>query len=159
VGAAVTDVRRAAATVDSMRTNRSTLGAAVLLVGALALLVGCGGSSEDGEGEGTTSTTAATTTITTAVPGPTVTTDPPTTEGPPSSDTTAPSGSVAPTTVPLLVPGQPCTAGSDPDCIDPFSDGVYVYLVGGAACMSSPVGGPMCADLDGDGRAGYPDRG
>jgi hypothetical protein len=138
--------------------TRSSFAAAVLLVGALALLAGCSGS-EDGRDAGTTTTTAATTTVTTPVPGPTVTTDPPTTDRPPSSETTVPNGSVPPTTVPNLVPGEPCTAGSDPDCIDPFGDGSFVYLIGGAACMSSPVGGAMCADLDRDGRAGYPDRG
>jgi hypothetical protein len=58
-----------------------------------------------------------------------------------------------------LVPGQPCSPGSSPDCISPESDGQYVYLIGGAACMASPIGGPMCTDLDGDGNAGYPDAG
>jgi hypothetical protein len=32
-----------------------------------------------------------------------------------------------------------------------------VYLIGGAECMASPIGGSECADLDGDGHAGYPD--
>jgi hypothetical protein len=74
---------------------------------------------------------------------------------PPATQTT---GSTPVTTVPL-VPGQPCTPGSSPDCISPGSDGQYVYLIGGAACMASPIGGPMCSDLDGDGNAGYPDAG
>jgi hypothetical protein len=63
------------------------------------------------------------------------------------------------TAEPGQTPGEPCAEGSSPDCIDPFGDGDFVYLLGGADCMDSPIGGPACADLDGDGYAGYPDRG
>jgi hypothetical protein len=56
------------------------------------------------------------------------------------------------------VPGQPCTPGSSPDCIDPEGDGSYVYLLWGADCMAI-FNGPLCSDLDGDGKAGYPDSG
>jgi hypothetical protein len=142
-----------------MQTRRAKIGITALLFGALALAAGCGGSSESGGDDGTTSTTAATTTVTTPVPGPTVTTAPPATSTPPTTGAPSPSTSVPPTTVPGLVPGQPCAPGSSPDCIDPFGDGAYVYLIGGGACMASPIGGGMCADLDGDGQAGYPDRG
>jgi hypothetical protein len=142
-----------------MRMRRAKIGITALLFGALALAAGCGGSSESGGDDGTTSTTAATTTVTTPVPGPTVTTAPPATSTPPTTGAPSPGASVPPTTVPGLVPGQPCAPGSSPDCIDPFGDGAYVYLIGGGACMASPIGGGMCADLDGDGQAGYPDRG
>ena len=43
--------------------------------------------------------------------------------------------------------------------VDPDGSGQYVYLIGGAACMAGPLAGPLCSDLDGDGRAGYPDSG
>jgi hypothetical protein len=141
-----------------MRPNRSTLGAATLLVGCLALVAGCGGSSESGDDNGTTTSTVAVT-VTTPIPGPTVTSEDTVADPPAPTGSSVPDGSVPPTTVLLLVPGQPCVAGSDPDCIDPFADGDFVYLVGGAACMAGPLGGPACADLDGDGRAGYPDSG
>lgn len=57
-------------------------------------------------------------------------------------------------------PGSACELGSDPDCIDPDGDGDGTYLIGGAECMAALVDAPsLCADLDGDGRAGYPDSG
>jgi hypothetical protein len=141
-----------------MRTNRSSIGVVLLVAGALALLGGCGGSSDDGDGDGTTTTTVDQA-ASTSVPGPTVTSETPATDPSATTESTPSNGSVPPTTVPLLVPGQPCAPGSDPDCIDPYADGQFVYLIGGADCMASPIGGSMCADLDGDGRAGYPDSG
>jgi hypothetical protein len=108
----------------------------------------------------TPSTTAPPTTVapqTSPVPtdpAPPETTAPPATEPP---TTEAPT-----TTAPALVPGQPCTLGSDRDCIDPEADGTGVYLLGGGDCMAAigPDADGMtggCDDLDGDGYAGYPD--
>ena len=130
-----------------MTTNRSTVGALVLLVGSVALVAGCGGS----DGGGTATTTAAPTTVST-----TSSTTAPTTAVDGAQTTTS---STPVNTLPVLIPGQPCTPGSDPDCIDPEGIGEYVYLIGGAACMAGPLGGPTCSDLDGDGYAGYPDSG
>lgn len=88
------------------------------------------------------------------------------TDVPASSTTAPPEPSSPPTTEPPTAttqpagwPGAACEPGSHADCIDPEGDGTYVWLIGGADCMASPVGGPMCADLDGDGHAGYPDQG
>ncbi len=137
------------------------IAAVVLGIGSLALVSGCGSSSNgESDGSGTTTTTAPTT-MTTPIPGSTY---PPSTQvtgstpGTGSAGSTLPGQTVPPTTVPL-VPGQPCTPGSSPDCISPEGDGQYVYLIGGAKCMASPIGGPLCSDLDGDGNAGYPDAG
>jgi hypothetical protein len=59
---------------------------------------------------------------------------------------------------PTLAPEKPCTPGSSPDCDDPLGDGSYVDRLGGAASLTDPfIGGPVCSDLDGDGRAGHPD--
>ncbi len=63
-----------------------------------------------------------------------------------------------PPPAPALLPGQPCSLGSDYDCIDPDGDGQGVYLIGGGDCMAT-IGGGLCSDLDGDGYAGYPDSG
>jgi hypothetical protein len=141
-------------------TTRSVLVPLALGMASLALVAGCGSSSSGSPG---TTTTSAATTMTTPIPGSTY---PPATQvtgSTASTATTASNGSGPPTTVPTtgasLVPGQPCTPGSSPDCISPEADGQYVYLIGGAACMAGPLGGPMCSDLDGDGRAGYPDAG
>ena len=76
-----------------------------------------------------------------------------------SSTTSAASTTPAP---PSTVPpyGSPCEAGSHPDCIDPDGDGEHEYLRGGEDCMKAfPVDSGLCSDLDGDGRAGYPDSG
>ena len=136
----------------------------LLICGALvapAVLTACGSEGSDG-GSGSTATTVIGSTSTSEV---TTTTDdapsvPPSAASTPRMTapfTVPPSTS---TTAPALVPGQPCTPGSSPDCIDPLGDGSYVYLLGGAACMADPIiGGPLCSDLDGDGNAGYPDSG
>jgi hypothetical protein len=127
------------------------------MVTALALALAaaaCGGSSSPEEVATTTTTAAgapagtAETTATTAADITTTTTMPP--------DTTAP-----PTTAAQpLRPGDRCPLGSDPDCIDPEGDGQGVYLIGGADCMAAfPASPGLCSDLDGDGRAGYPDSG
>lgn len=78
-------------------------------------------------------------------------TAPPTTPTPTTAETTT-------TPPPVLTPGQPCTPGSDRDCVDPDGDGTYQYLIGGADCMAGIPSAPeLCSDLDGDGHAGYPD--
>ncbi|HMJ74755.1 MAG TPA: hypothetical protein VK507_02225 [Iamia sp.] len=57
-----------------------------------------------------------------------------------------------------LEPGDPCSLEEgSPDCIDPDGDGEGVYLLGGADCVASAPDVSLCADLDGDGYAGYPD--
>ena len=55
-----------------------------------------------------------------------------------------------------LIPGQPCTPGSSPDCVDQYDDGTYLYIVGFADCVAASG---LCTDLDGDGYAGYGDSG
>ena len=125
----------------------------VVGLGSFGLLAGCGGSDGDG-GDSTTITTEAPLTTTTTVPT-TVTTAPTTVTTAGAVTTSSPPAN----TLPALVPGKPCIAGSDPDCIDPDGSGQYVYLIGGAECMAGPLAGPLCSDLDGDGRAGYPDSG
>jgi hypothetical protein len=128
------------------------------VVFAFGLGVGaCGGDDADDDPVGTT-TGPATSVSTTAEPS-TTSTSPattPTTSGP--ATTAAPPSTGGPTTTgAAFQPGQPCPLGSDPDCIDPSGTGEGVYLVGGADCMAG--GYPeICIDLDGDGRAGYPDR-
>jgi hypothetical protein len=123
---------------------------------ALAMSVAaCGGSSSPEDAAttttaargpaGTTSATTATTAADTTAPP---TTTPPNTTAPPT------------TAAPPLRPGDPCPLGSDPDCIDPEGDGQGMYLIGGADCMAAfPASPGLCSDLDGDGRAGYPDSG
>ena len=123
------------------------------------LSAGCGVSGDDEAADSSTtvvatasdasSTTADATTTTTTEPSTTTTTTPRTTT------TTATA-----TTVPAY--GSSCVLGSHPDCIDPEGDGQGTFLQGGAACMAemAPTLGPgICTDLDGDGRAGYPDAG
>ena len=132
-----------------------------LLVLPAVLSLGLGAAScggDDGDEPVGTTTTPASSVSTTAAPETTATTTPttPSTAGPTTS--AAPPSSQGPTTTGVaLQPGQPCTLGSDPDCIDPSGIGEGVYLIGGAECMAG--GYPdICVDLDGDGRAGYPDR-
>jgi hypothetical protein len=56
-----------------------------------------------------------------------------------------------------LVPGEPCQAGSHPDCVDQ-GGGEYTYVEGYSSCMQEFADLPeACADLDGDGYPGYPD--
>jgi hypothetical protein len=131
---------------------------AALAVAGTALLVGCG--SSDGAGDDQATTTTVTVAPATTSPDTAPSTVPSTTSTTATGATgSTSSASPSTATIPALVPGEPCLPGSDPDCIDPFGDGQYVYLIGGAECMASPIGGSMCADLDGDGRAGYPDSG
>ncbi|HEY8058188.1 MAG TPA: hypothetical protein VID94_05530 [Acidimicrobiales bacterium] len=60
----------------------------------------------------------------------------------------------------MLEPGDPCSPEEGlADCIDPDGDGNYVYLIGGGDCVSVRPDPSTCADLDGDGIAGYPDAG
>jgi hypothetical protein len=128
----------------------STAVASALIGTALLIAVACSTSSLDDEA---TTTTADTTTTTRPT---TTTTSPPTTDPAPGA-TVAPPG---PTTATPPQPGEPCALGSFPDCIDPELDGQGVYLIGGAACMEAFPNNPgLCADLDGDGHAGYPDTG
>ena len=104
----------------------------------------------------------------TPAPDPTAT---PTPSSPPSTSTsTAPEpsatalGSTAPnpTASRLPVPGEPCDpADGSPDCTDATADGQLRYLEGYADCVTQLPGEEygLCTDLDGDGRAGYPDSG
>ena len=113
------------------------------LVAVLFVLVSasCGG---DGGGSAASTTTSAAAATTTA----------------PATSTTVAAGSTTapPSTAPPY--GSPCRAGSHPDCIDPDGDGRYEYLRGGAECIKAVgVDSGLCSDLDGDGRAGYPDSG
>ena len=121
---------------------------------AVAGLVLLGCSDDDGAASSSATTTArpTSTSPTSAVPETTAST-PPTT----SSTTAAPTSTSAP--IPTTVPGSPCVEGSSRDCIDPFGDGVFVYLIGGGDCIAAVPDPAICADLDGDGYAGYPDAG
>ena len=71
--------------------------------------------------------------------------------------------SEAPATTIAYDPGEACTLGTNPDCIDPNDTGEGVFLIGGADCMAAASRNAsstaICVDLDRDGRAGYPDRG
>ena len=63
---------------------------------------------------------------------------------------------------PGMTYGMPCEVGSHADCIDPEGDGQGVLLQDGAFCMyetAASMGPEICLDLDGDGKAGYPDAG
>jgi hypothetical protein len=120
---------------------------------AAAFLAGCGSSG--GSDEATTTepqvvtTTAAETTTT---GGATSTTA--------AGATTTAGGGTATSTEPAngLKPGDACSLEEgSPDCIDPDGDGEGTYLIGGAACMNDSPDPALCADLDGDGYAGYPD--
>ena len=83
-----------------------------------------------------------------------------------SDATTAPSAAPAPSSVPepapSFTPGQPCEPGSDPNCTDDTGvpGDAYRYVEGYADCLVHlETGyGELCADLDGDGVAGYPDE-
>jgi hypothetical protein len=130
----------------------------VLMVSPLAVGA-CSSSSDDGD---TTTTVEATTTTrggTNIGSGTgTSTTSSTTSTSTPTSETTETTGSTTPSTTRPLLPGDPCELGSNPDCIDPDGDGNGVYLINGGACIAAlPV--ELCADLDGDGVAGYPDSG
>lgn len=140
------------------------------VVACCLLVAGCGVSGDDeGAGSATTasttadasSSTTADTGVTTTSPPSTTTTTAPTTTAPATTTTTA-AGTSTSTSPTGPAYGDPCDLGSHPDCIDPDGDGQGTYLEGGAACMAemAPTLGPgICTDLDGDGRAGYPDAG
>ena len=116
---------------------------------ATVLLAGCGSS---GGGDDAT-TTAAVTSTTAAM---TTTTAAPTTTAAVTSTTAATPTSTEPSNG--LKPGDPCSLEEgSPDCIDPEGDGTGTYLIGGAACIAELPDPAMCTDLDGDGKAGYPD--
>lgn len=155
----------------SRKTVAATLGA---LAVATVLLVGCGASGDGGDAKGdtssttakATSTTVAETTTTTVAASTTATTlDPPATTAATTPPTSPPA--TTPATTPAstepnngLAPGDPCSQEEgSPDCIDPENDGSATYLIGGADCMANSPLPEMCADLDGDGYAGYPDGG
>lgn len=136
---------------DRSARARRTASALAGLALAAALLVGCG-SSGDGGGDATTTSAKVATTSTQAggatagaITGTTVSTSEPA-----GATTTAPANG--------LKPGDPCSLEEgSPDCIDPEDDGEGVYLIGGADCVANIPDPATCADLDGDGHAGYPD--
>ena len=143
-------------------TGRARMGIAAL---ALALgglgVAGCGTSGGDG---GTSSSDASASDVP-VTDQPTTTTEAPTTTSTAAATTstapatTAPVGSTT-STEPSngLSPGDPCSLEEgSPDCIDPDGDGQGTYLIGGAACMANAPDPSSCTDLDGDGKAGYPD--
>jgi hypothetical protein len=140
---------RDAATVADVRPLRA-------LVLASVLVVVLGACSDDESSSPTTS--AATAPATTSVPS----TSAPTTAAP-TTVTAPPSSTAAPSTTIAYDPGEACTLGTNPDCIDPNEAGEGIYLIGGADCMSAArqndSSTAICTDLDRDGRAGYPDRG
>lgn len=113
------------------------------LVAVVLVVIGASCGGEGGGSAASTTTSAAGTTT-----------------APASSTTTIAAGStsVPPSTLPPY--GSPCRAGSHPDCIDPDGDGEHELLQGGADCIKAlGVESGLCSDLDGDGRAGYPDSG
>jgi hypothetical protein len=137
-----------------MRTKRDL---ATVAIATLAFaLSGCG---DDSSGTTTTTTTALPATTTT---GAVVTTA---RSGGTAPRATAPRSTAAPTSPAPTSAAKPtlgagCALGSFADCIDPDGDGQGTYLSGGAACMQAFASSPeLCSDLDGDGRAGYPDSG
>lgn len=141
-------------------TVRSGVAAVALVAFFLA---GCSSGSSGGDETSTTaktsSTTASSTSSTTESTTTTATTAPPPTAPPTTAATTVPKAST--TTAPGsngLKPGDACSLEEGSvDCVDPEGDGTGVYLTDGAACMATHPDPSMCADLDGDGVAGYPD--
>jgi hypothetical protein len=130
------------------------------LVLAAVLVVALGACSDD---ESSSPTTSATTVpSTSAAPTTTPTTTAPTTTAP-TTATTPSSSTAAPSTTIAYDPGEACTLGTNPDCIDPNETGEGIYLIGGADCIAAArqndSSTAICTDLDRDGRAGYPDRG
>src|SRR4051812_47342840 len=128
------------------------LAAGALVAAAVVLgLVACSPSGPSPAPSSSASRTSA---------GPTPSVEPtPTPTAPPSPSAAAPSPSPTPR------PGEPCdpTAGS-PDCTDAtgMEGGGYRYIEGYADCVATfgaDEADGLCFDLDGDGRAGYPDAG
>jgi hypothetical protein len=124
------------------------------LVAAALLALALGACSVDEASSPTTDRERVTTTVPSTSVAPT--TAAPTTAGP------APTTDPPPTTI-AYDPGEPCTLGTNPDCIDPNETGEGVFLIGGADCVAAArqngSSTAICIDLDRDGRAGYPDRG
>jgi hypothetical protein len=125
--------------------------AAVLVAASLVVLGAC---TDDEATSPTTVASPATTVATTA-----------STSAPTTDTTSAPTTSATEPPPPTIAydPGEPCTLGTNPDCIDPNETGEGVFLIGGADCMAAArqndSSTAICIDLDRDGRAGYPDRG
>jgi hypothetical protein len=122
---------------------------------AAAFLAGCG-SSGGGSDDATTTepqfvtTTAAETTTTGGAASTSAAVTSTTVGGGTATTSTEPANG--------LKPGDACSLEEgSPDCIDPEGDGEGVYLIGGAACIADSGDPATCADLDGDGYAGYPD--
>jgi len=154
--------------------RRRSLVVAVVVLALMAIAAGCG-ESDDGLAEprvpptdaGDTTTTTSTTvpTTTTTIPA-TTTTFPPTT-APAGTTTLPPPSTEASTTVPPSStapaggPGAPCDpADGDPNCTDQTNDGQFRIVAGFADCVADNQGDTgICADLDGDGQAMYPDSG
>lgn len=140
-------------------TVRSGVAAVALVAFFLA---GCSSGSSGGDETSTTakaSSTTASSTSSSTESTTTTTTAPPPTAPPTTAATTVPKAST--TTAPGsngLKPGDACSLEEGSvDCVDPEGDGTGVYLTDGAACMATHPDPSMCADLDGDGVAGYPD--
>jgi len=140
-----------------LRFAPTVLMAGFLLAGAGLATTGC--SSDSTSESAAVTTSAGVATSSSAAP-----TTAPTGGSTPASPTSAPAPTSPTTAAPIPIPGAPepgsaCTQYSSVDCIDPFGDGQFVYLIGGGACIAASPSAAICADLDGDGYAGYPDAG
>jgi hypothetical protein len=140
------------------RSSEDLVRALIALVLALSL-VGCGGDDgADRADDGTTSTsssTGSTGSSSTTEPDPLVTMGPSCTAG------TVPEGAVPPPGcdriyTPFLFPGDACTEGQDPDCIDPDRDGELRFILEGGRCLVERKDYDRCRDDDGDGALDEP---
>lgn len=133
-----------------MTRTRGRATAATWVVAAM-VLAGCSqyGTTSEADAERPARTTStATSSASTSVSGPTSTS--PTTATPSTSQDEVNSADPG--------FGDPCSLEEGlPDCIDPEGDGTGTYLQGGADCVNANPDPQVCADLDGDGTAGYPD--
>ena len=127
-----------------------TLGATLGLVSVALVLAGC--TSTPPRPSSAVSPTASEASAPTTPAAPATTTPP--------APAPAPSATAAP---PTPAPGEPCDpADGSPDCTNATGDGAFRYVEGYADCVATF--GPeeaysLCTDLEGDGRAGYPDSG
>ena len=119
-------------------------------------------------GTGITAITAAMLVLAacTLTPAPDPTASPTSTPTASTSVTPTPTPSATPTVDPTPrapLPGESCDpADGSPDCTDATADSQFRYIEGYADCVSTFTTDErygLCTDLDGDGRAGYPDSG